>query len=203
MYIPNLNQMTDRAAIIEFMQRFSFATLISSNDHLPVATHLPFVVKDDGTAVTLLSHFAKANDQWKAIMDHDVLVIFSEPHAYISPENYEKELNVPTWNYIAVHCYGKVSIINKEEKVMDLLEHTINNYEPAYKQQWDGFSHEYKSGMAKGIIAFEVNVTTIQAKEKLSQNKTLNERKNIIDSLSKSNNSSETMIADYMKKAIP
>src|SRR6185312_14593223 len=102
MYIPSFNNLTDRAEIIAFMQRYSFATIITTIDGLPVATHLPFLVKEDDGKVILQAHFAKANPQWKAITESTSLVIFTEPHAYISPTNYETEKVVPTWNYLAV-----------------------------------------------------------------------------------------------------
>src|SRR3954447_14680999 len=118
MYIPKLNLMTDKGEIVDFMQRFSFATIITAKDNYPVGTHLPFVVALRDDHIILSSHFAKANDQWEDIVGNQVLVIFSEPHAYISPRNYEKELNVPTWNYIAVHAYGRATLITEQSKVL-------------------------------------------------------------------------------------
>jgi len=96
LYIPKINLETDREKIVAFMQRFSFATIITAKNNLPVATHLPFLVTIREDNVILTSHFAKANNHWSDIENDKVLVIFSEPHAYISPKNYGKELNVPT-----------------------------------------------------------------------------------------------------------
>ncbi|TJY37793.1 FMN-binding negative transcriptional regulator [Pontimicrobium aquaticum] len=201
MYIPKKNLQTNKKQIVEFIQRFSFGTIITSKRNLPIATHLPFVVSEDQGDIILTSHFAKANNQWRDI-DKNVLVIFSEPHAYISPKNYEKELNVPTWNYISVHAYGKGKIITDLEKTFELLEHSIENFEVAYKQQWNKLPLDFKTKMANGIVAFEINVSEIQAKEKLSQNKTKKEQKNIIDSLSNSGTYNEKLIADYMRKSL-
>jgi transcriptional regulator len=199
MYIPNLNLMTDKTEIVEFMKRFSFATIITAKDNYPVATHLPFLVTHTDDDIILTSHFAKANEQWKDIENNNVLVIFSEPHAYISPENYDKVLEVPTWNYISVHSYGKAIVVTEQERVIDILERTIDNYDLSYRQQWDNLPHDYKSGMTKGIVAFEILVTDMQAKKKLSQNKTNNEQRKIIDTLSNSLDTNEKLIADYMK----
>ncbi len=199
MYIPGINLMTNKAAIIEFMKRFSFAVIITAKDNLPTATHLPFLVSIKDDRIMLTSHFAKANNHWKDIENNNVLVIFSEPHAYISPANYDKELNVPTWNYISVHAYGKGTLINEEEKIFELLNDTINNYEPAYKQQWHNLPSDYKIGMSRGIMGFEIVVTDLQAKEKLSQNRTDKEKQNIINSLSQSTDTNEQLIALYMK----
>ena len=200
MYIPNLNLMTDRVEIVEFMRRFSFATIITAKDNLPVGTHLPFLVTSQDDKIILTSHFAKANEQWKDIEQNKVLVIFTEPHAYISPKHYDKELNVPTWNYISVHAYGQGTIISEQEEVIEVLEKTIDSYETAYRQQWNGLPEDYKLKLSKGIVAFHVEITDIQAKKKLSQNKTENEQKKIIQELSNSQDTNAQMIAEYMNK---
>lgn len=199
MYIPTTNLATDTAEIVDFMKRFSFATIITSKDNLPTATHLPFVVSRNGENIMLTSHFARANDQWKDIEENPALVIFSEPHAYISTSNYDKELNVPTWNYIAVHAYGKARLITEQDETFDVLEKTIQFYENTYQQQWDSFPADYKLRMSKGIVAFEILITDLQAKKKLSQNRSETEKNKIIDTLSKSKDSNEQMIAAYMR----
>jgi len=200
MYIPSFNKITDQQEAITFMQRYSFATIITTINSVPEATHLPFLVKRANDRIYLLSHFAKANPQSKEIVDNSSLVIFTEPHAYISPKNYEKEENVPTWNYIAVHAYGKAVIIDDEDKKAELLQHTIEFYDAGYLQQWEKLDAHYKSKMMKGITAFEIEVTDLQAKKKLSQNRTETERENIINSLDQSNDTNEKEIAAYMAK---
>ena len=200
MYIPEFNRLTDRNEIFDFMKQFSFATIISAKNNLPVATPLPFLINIKDEQIILTSHFAKANDQWKDIESNQVLIIFSEPHAYISPGNYDKVLNVPTWNYISVHAYGMGKLISESEKVAQILEATIDNYESAYRQQWDNFPEEYKSKMTKGIVAFEIVVTEVKAKKKLSQNRSEEEKQRIIKSLSESEDSNERQIATFMKK---
>jgi transcriptional regulator len=200
MYIPKINLTTDKDEIVSFMRQFSFATIITANDNIPVATHLPFVVTFQEDNIILTSHFAKANQQWKEIENNKVLVIFSEPHAYISTKNYENEINVPTWNYISIHAYGQGKIITETEGVFKVLETTINNYDTSFKQQWDKLPEEYKLKMANGIVAFEIHVTELQAKKKLSQNRTDLEKQKIIDTLSKSNDTNEQLIAEFMKK---
>ncbi len=200
MYIPKINLATDREEIVSFMKQFSFATIITAKDNLPVATHLPFLVTTKDDKIILTSHFAKANNHWADIENNKVLVIFSEPHAYISTKNYDKELNVPTWNYISIHAYGQGKLIIETEKTFEVLEATIDNYEPSYRQQWNNFPEDYKLKMSKGIVAFEIIVTDLQAKKKLSQNRTDTEKKKIIETLSKSSDTNEQLIADYMRK---
>ncbi|HTN06870.1 FMN-binding negative transcriptional regulator [Agriterribacter sp.] len=200
MYIPEMNAMTDRGEVIAFMKQFSFATIITARENLPVATHLPFLVSVHGDKIILTSHFAKANEQWAGVVENKVLVIFSEPHAYISPRNYDKELNVPTWNYISIHAYGQGRLVIQTDKVIDILEATIGNYERAYMRQWNSLPEDFKLKMIKGIVAFEIEVTELQAKKKLSQNKTEAEQRRIINSLSGSDNDNERHIAEYMKQ---
>ncbi|MPR32432.1 FMN-binding negative transcriptional regulator [Salmonirosea aquatica] len=198
MYIPSTNQMNDRNEIVDFMRRFSFATLISTKEGTPTATHLPFVIELRNDTIVLLSHLARANAHWRYLENQTVLAIFSEPHAYISTKNYDKELNVPTWNYVAVHAYGKVELMEGYEQTLGILEKTIENYESEYCGLWNGFPEAYKVKMTKGIVAFEMTITDIQAKKKLSQNRTDSEKQKIIESLAQSQDTNEKSIADYM-----
>src|SRR5687767_9073974 len=115
MYSPKYYQNTNLESIVDFMKRYSFATIVTVKDNHQSATHLPFVIEQHDDKIILSSHCSVANPQWKELTDHQVLVIFTEPHAYISPKNYEKELNVPTWNYIAVHAYGKAQIKSDDQ----------------------------------------------------------------------------------------
>lgn len=200
MYIPKINLATDKDEIVSFMRQFGFATILTAKDSFPIATHLPFVVKLQNDSITLISHFARANNQWKDIENNAVLVIFSEPHAYVSPTNYDKELNVPTWNYFSVHAYGIGKIVTETEQVMQLLETTIDTYEISYQQQWSSLPKDYKIKMAKGIVGFEIIVTDLQAKKKLSQNRSETKKLKIIDTLSMSNDTNARLIAEFMKK---
>ncbi|RYY34304.1 MAG: FMN-binding negative transcriptional regulator [Sphingobacteriaceae bacterium] len=199
MYTASNYKITNQAEAIGFMQRYSFATIISVIDNVPEATHLPFLVENRDDKIILSSHFAKANPMAAAINQGTILVIFNEPHAYISPSHYEKETEVPTWNYIAVHAYGKATVLPGDEDKFKLLEHTINTYEAGYLQQWNSLPENFRNGLIKGITAFEIEVTELQGKKKLSQNKTAGERDNIINSLQKSPHSTENDIAEYMK----
>src|SRR3569833_4421369 len=198
MYIPSFNSFTERQDIIAFMQRYSFASIVTVIDGKPEATHLPFLVKEENDKLILRSHFAKANPQAKSITESDSLVIFTEPHAYISPSNYETEKVVPTWNYIAVHAYGKATLLQSIEQKAELLKHTINTFEAGYFKQWEGLPEDYKLKMMNGIVAFEIEVTDLQAKKKLSQNRTGVEKDNIINSLEKSTDTNERELAAYM-----
>jgi transcriptional regulator len=199
MYIPNQFAATDTAELLAFMKHYSFATIVTAKDNIPQATHLPFAVSTRGDNVILTSHFAKANGQWRQIVDRVNLVIFSEPHAYISPTHYDKEQSVPTWNYVSVHAYGAATIINDRDQAFEALEKMIDTYEAGYRQQWAGLPREYKLRMLNGIVAFEIVVTDLQGSKKLSQNKTEQEQQRIIETLSASTDGAARQVAEYMR----
>ena len=199
MYIPKANLVTDTNEIVAFMKQFSFATVITAKDNFPTATHLPFIISNRDDKIVLTSHFAKANKQWEDIEKENILTIFSEPHAYISPANYDSQLNVPTWNYVSVHAYGQGKIISETDAVFKVLEATINTYEQAYKLQWDQLPEDYKLKLLNGIVAFEIVVSDLQAKKKLSQNRSTNEQMKIINSLAMSHDANAREIARLMK----
>ncbi|TWI85803.1 PaiB family negative transcriptional regulator [Lacibacter cauensis] len=199
MYIPKHFSVDDSNQILSFIKQYSFASIISLQDKLPVAAHLPFIVEEEDGHWKLLSHFAKLNQQWEAIENQISLVIFSEPHAYISPVHYTSALNVPTWNYVAVHVYGEVQIIREQKRVEELLMKTIQHFEPGYLQQWNGLPDKFKLNMQNGIVAFEMHITQVQAKFKLSQNRTEVERKAISTALKFSEKSVEKELGMLMK----
>src|SRR3569833_1648273 len=200
MYIPSFNTFSDKQEIFAFMQRYSFASIVTMIDDKPFATHLPFLVKDENENVLLYSQIAKANPQSKEIFDKQSLVIFTDPHAYISPSNYETEKVVPTWNYIAVHAYGTATHLERMEQKAELLKHTIETFEAEYFKQWESLPEDYRTRMMNGIIAFEIEVTDLQAKKKLSQNSTDKEIENVIHSLEKSDDTNVRDIAEYMRQ---
>ncbi len=199
MYIPKNNLITDTAEKVAFMKQFSFAAIITAKDNYPTATHLPFIISSQNNKVILTSHFARANEHWKAIENTTSLVIFSEPHAYISPRHYDNPVSVPTWNYISIHAYGQARVITDTEETFAILEKTIMAYETGYKQQWDSLPMDYKLKMLKGIVAFEIEVNDLQGKKKLSQNKTQTEQRRIIEDLANSSHDNERQIARYMQ----
>ncbi len=198
MYTPSAFRFADQPEQVAFMQRYNFATLVTAGGGRPSATHLPFVVSVQGDEVRLLSHLAKANPQWRDLADQQALVIFSEPHAYISPSHYDQERSVPTWNYLAVHAYGHAQVVTDEARTFEILEATIAYFEADYQLQWERLPADYKAKMAAGIVAFELVVTDLQAQKKLSQNKTAAERQRIQAALMGSAQATERDLAAYM-----
>lgn len=203
MYIPKNFVFKYQDDLLEFIKANSFGLIINGNEQMvPVATHLPFAIEHQNGQLILKSHFAKANTQWKSIEEKSVLVVFSGPHAYISPKNYEKIESVPTWNYVAVHVYGTVSLIWEREEILRVLNATINFYDKDYNEQWKSLPKEYIDRMIKGIVAFKLEVSNIQGVKKLSQNKTRLEREKIINDLQSHSDLSDQQLAMYMRKEL-
>lgn len=183
MYIPRAFQETDRTRLLAFMQAHNFAVMTSVIDGQLMATHLPVVIRQVGDEIICTGHFAKANPHWRAIEAQQNLLIFTGPHAYITPTLYDKIESVPTWNYIAVHAYGAAHVITDPHRLEAVLYELIEQHEPSYHAQWDGLSDTYKQGMMQGIVPFEMVLERIEGKYKLSQNKTEAEQARIASAL--------------------
>jgi transcriptional regulator len=203
MYIPKINSWDNIDEILEFVDRFSFGILISMERSRIIATHIPILCERQADYLKLEAHIALSNTQWKEIEGQEVLVIFSEPHAYISPSNYTRYETVPTWNYLAVHMYGRAHIVEDVAGVNSIMERTMVKYEPAYHQQWEQLSDAFKKKMLKGIVSFRIDVTEVQAKAKMSQNKSDEEIGRIISDLKDSTIPGEALLAEYMQKGRP
>ena len=180
MYIPQLNRVEDRAAINAFIHAHSFATVITTGDDGIVASHLPVLFDQDGNV--LRSHMARANQQWKQFGD-EVLCIFHGPHAYISPSWYEQQHTVPTWNYAVVHVYGKPSLVGEAELKQIVLD-TTAKFESAMPNPWKmPLSEEEIAGMLKAIVGFRIEIGRVEAKFKLGQNRSLEDRARMLRNL--------------------
>jgi len=181
MYTPKFNQIADRAILLEAMQAYSFAILFGCDGQAggPVATHLPLVVKDQGPHGLIEGHFARANPHWKALAGRETLAVFPGPHSYVSPTLYVEELSVPTWNYIAVHAYGTLELVEDDAGKNDLLQGLIAIHEPAFAERWSAMPEGFKRTMLAGIVGFRIPIARIEGKFKISQNRAAEERRNV------------------------
>jgi transcriptional regulator len=184
MYTPGFNQIADRAVLIEAMRAYSFAILVgpqSTPEFLAplAATHLPLVVKDEGPHGLLEGHFARANRHWQALAGRETLAVFAGPHSYVSPALYVDPLSVPTWNYIAVHAYGTLELVEDEAGKETLLAGLIRAHEPAFAEKWRAMPGDFRRSMLAGIVGFRIAIERIEGKFKLSQNRDEDERGNV------------------------
>jgi transcriptional regulator len=200
-YIPEHFRVRDHATAMSFMRANPFAILISSTDDGPFATHLPLAVQQRDEQVILRGHVAKANPHWRYLQQQSrALTIFHGPHAYISPANYAPRENVPTWNYGAVHVYGEARVFSDAGELLAVLHELIPMFEPAYAEQWASLNEGYRERMLSHIVGFEITVTQIEAKFKLSQNRTKEEQANVIASLSAASDTTISGTAGLMNE---
>jgi len=174
MYSPDQFKVHDPATLAAFMRRHSFATIVTHDGELPHATHMPVLLREgEGPHGTLVSHMARANPQWRHFEEgREALVIFQGPHAYVSPAWYTTTPAVPTWNYTAVHAYGIPRIVTNHERFARMLHELVEFYEAPRAERWDGeMPEEYRDRMMKGIVGVEFEITRLEGKFKLSQNR--------------------------------
>lgn len=174
MYTPKHFEVTDRQEIISFVEKNGFAQLISLVEGKLFSTHMPFLVKNDLTL--LQGHFARTNPQWHSIEGQQVMVTFLGPHGYISPSWYSSP-GVPTWNYQAVHVYGRCTIFHDQDRLRSLVDELVARYESAFATPW---VPEYQPQLLQGIVGVDIEVTEIQAKYKLNQNRSQADRLGVI-----------------------
>jgi transcriptional regulator len=197
MYIPSHFKVEDDEIIYNIIQEYGFATFFSQHEGEPFATHIPLMIDKDKEY--LYGHFARANPQWKDIHNQNVLAIFHGPYCYISSSWYESNQAVPTWNYLAVHVYGKVEIVEDDE-LKESLSDLVKKYEvPDSSYQLYEVDARYLEGMTKGVVGFKIKIKKIEGKAKLSQNHSIERRELVIQELEKFESEDERKIASYMK----
>jgi transcriptional regulator len=200
MYIPHHYKNEDLSEVKDFIKSHPFAILINQLDGVPWATHTPLELSTDEKGDDILiGHIARANPQWKAFDGNPkVLCIFNGPHSYVSSSWYKDE-EVPTWNYIAVHVYGSLSVMS-EEDVLSWLHSLVDHYEEGEK---DPVSLSRMSAstlrQVKGVVGFRIRISEIQAAFKLSQGRE-EDHSRIIEELRSKDNSGSRQIAGVMLK---
>ncbi|MCA0981261.1 FMN-binding negative transcriptional regulator [Exiguobacterium aestuarii] len=193
MYIQSRYSVKDEADIFAFLHAHPFGTIVTHDGDKPIATHVPLRFNEANGQLT--THIAKANPQWRTIEDQTVLVIFQGPDAYVSASWYGHE-DVSTWNYQAVHVYGRATILNEEELVEELAELLSEHEgEREHAVRWETLSEPVKRQM-QGVVGFRIDITDIQATFKLSQNRSDTDHERIVSELEKQ----DKPIADVMRR---
>ncbi len=175
MYTPAAFVETDAAEIARLIACNAFGLLVTVADGVPVATHLPLLLEGPaGPGGRLVGHMARANGQWRGFDGTAMtLCVFTGVHAYVSPRWYADPDNVPTWNYEAVHIYGRPRLIEAEASVRALIERLSANFEAGRSKPWSPgeLGDDNVARRLKGIAAFEISIERVEGKRKLGQNK--------------------------------
>lgn len=204
MYIPKHFREDDIDALQALIDENSFAILVTQHEGTPFASHLPFFVdKERGSYGTLMAHVARGNAQWHDFHEEqEVLVIFQGPHSYVSPSWYDAVLSVPTWNYAAVHAYGKPRILEDHTERYAMLKTLIEKHETQYEKPWSmqQLTDEYVRKMIRGIVAFEIEITRLEGKFKLSQNLPMDDRVRVVEKLEMQGDEGSMGVAELMRE---
>ena len=203
MYIPPSFVETDRSTLHDFIESHSFATLISQHDGEPFASHVPLLLdRDAGPHGRLIGHFAKANPQAETAVNQTVLAIFHGPHAYISPQWYAAQNVVPTWNFVAVHAYGRLVPIDDRDRLASVIRKTVETYEQTRATPWslDTPDADFLGKLLNAIVGFEIEIERIEGKWKLNQNHPTERREKVIAGLNSTGHPAALSVADFMQQ---
>jgi transcriptional regulator len=199
MHIPKYYREEDRTKITEFLKANNFPVLVSHDGEKLVATHLPTeTIENADGSLTILGHMSRANPQWKSFGDQEVLLIFQGAHTYISPRWYN-HVNVPTWNYMMVHVYGKPRMVEGGE-LRSLLSDLVKKHEANTGYSLEGLPADFVEKEMRGVAGFALEVTRIEAAYKLSQNRDDESYGNIVRELEKRGDESSVQVAEEMKR---
>lgn len=205
MYIPPRHRVSDDAEIDRFVRSHGFATLVSHGSDGLMATHLPVELSYDPDGVRCLhGHVSRANPQWRQLEDSgEAMLVFLGPHAYVSPTWYDHP-NVPTWNYQAVHFYGRVRVSSAPEDLAPSLRALSEHHEPPTlpppRFDLDAMPPDLRAAELRGIVGFWMRVTRVDASYKLSQNRHGADRARIVAELRARGDDASLGVADAMER---
>jgi transcriptional regulator len=203
MYSPDYNRVEDRPELLAFLRANNFPTLVTGTGGVLHASHLPVTIHEHGSQIVIDMHMAKNNPQWKEFFDDEVLVIFTGPHAYVSPRWYADAERVPTWNYAAVHAYGVPQINSDRKTKADSQRRLIESLDPQWLPKHDALSAKYVEMMLDGIVNFSIPVARLETRWKLSQNRGRREMELIAAALEKSGDPGELALAELTRRHLP
>lgn len=201
MYVPDHFAIDDRDTLAEFIAMHAFATLVSAPDGVPFATHLPLKLrKRDNGDWLLAGHVARANPQWRHLDGSgEVLAIFHGPHCYVSPTWYTSKNMVPTWNYAVAHVYGKARAIDDAAWLHTLVTELADTYESGRAPRWrNELPSDFEAKLLAAIVGIELEVTRVEGKFKLSQNRSRDDRQGVVTALRASADADDRAIAALM-----
>ncbi len=202
MYIPRWNKVEDAETIRRFVSDVGFGALVSPSDAGLKVSHLPLLYVNSSGEGVISGHMAKGNDHWKVFdNEQESIVIIQGPNAYVSPEWYKDQPAVPTWNYGVVHMRGTVTAIHDDEWLVQHVDELVDFHETGIGEGSKEASYdEIRTKMLGGIVGFQMTVESIEAKFKLSQNRSDEDRTGVIEALGASGDGQSVAVADLMRE---
>lgn len=199
MYIPKAFQVEELEECKAIIRQNGFASVISQGDEQIEVSQLPIVLHETAEGFELHGHFARANPQWQRLDGQSVLLLFQGPHCYVSARWYITPGVAPTWNYAAVHVYGRLQLIEDEDETRNMLDRLIHQYEgESFRLEWN----EQQRNIVKGVVGFKITPTDVQGKFKLSQNRSAADQQAVIEHLLQSERQDEQAVAQLMQRQL-
>jgi transcriptional regulator len=205
-YLPPAFTESRPEVLIEHIERFDFGLLVSHGAAGLVASHIPFLIERNGEVLHLHGHLARPNPQVSDLAERgEVLTIFLGPHSYISPQWYATGPSVPTWNYVDVHAYGTVRLVEDRDWLRSMLRRLSQRHEARNLEPWriEDLPEGYLRTMLNGIVGLDIAVTRLEGKYKLSQNRPIIDRPSVIAALEAQTDPEAHAIARLMRDREP
>jgi transcriptional regulator len=207
MYIPPAFRVDDMADIHRTIREARSATLVTATEEGLVGTPLPMLLDEsEGRNGTLYAHVARANPQWKLMPSGEAMAIFAGPEAYVTPSWYatkqETHKVVPTWNYVAIHAYGPVEFFDDADRLLDVITRLTDLHEQSRKDRWavTDAPADFIKAQLKGIVGLRMQITRLDGKRKMSQNRNGADRAGVIDGLSRSDRPEDRVVASLIPR---
>ena len=203
LYLPQSFAVSDGEAISRLVREYPFATLITSTGEEPQVSHLPLLHDaEPAPRGSLLGHVARANAHWRKFGEGPSLAIFQGPHAYVSPSWYgEPAAMVPTWNYAVVHVRGRLELLAERDRTLEIVQRLTARFESPRAAPWQlQLEGARLDAMLSAIVAFRLEIDRVDAKFKLSQNRSAEDRKRVIAGLLAEGYAEAEATAEWMKR---
>lgn len=201
MYLPAKFMPEDVARQIQLMRESPFATFITFDEGRPHINHFPILTEKRDGKIFLLGHMARSNPQWETFASSEVTVVFHGPHTYVTPSWYRDPMNVPTWNYAVVHATGRGRALETFGEIEAILQKTVGEFERQEKEPWRyELPEEFRRRMVQAIVGFEIEVTQLEGKFKLSQNRTDRDRAGVLDGLATRRDEMSLKVLEMMRQ---
>lgn len=201
MYNPPKFREQDIELLLRLMRTYPFATVITQFEGKPFVNHLPVIVESRGAGeIILLGHMAKGNPQWRHFAVSEAWVIFNGPHAYITPQWYKDPMNVPTWNYAVVHASGIATPVESIEEIERILSKSVDEFERREPKPWKyDLPEDFRSELVQAVVGFEIRVSKLEGKFKLSQNRAPEDREGVLAGLKTRKDEMSQKVGELMR----
>ena len=202
MYLRRTFTVTDREAQLNVIRDVGWGCIFGMKDGVPIASHLPFLVVGGQGTEMLEGHMSRANPHWRTFANAaEMLVVFQGPHTYVTPRLSKAERTLPTWNYAAVHVYGRPIIVDAPNDVRALITRLVNFRESQFDVPWrlESLDEAWVDGKLRGIVSFQIPIDRMEATFRLMQNRSVEDRQRVADALADYDDTNAQDVAAMMR----